>query len=218
MRYTRKFGRLAFAILAALALTSAAAARRGGFIDGLLRHNAVAASIQVPAAGRLEVAFSPDEGADELEVKLIRSAAHKGGAIRMLAYAFTSATETRALLEARAAGAEIQLVADEKENTSEDRSGKARAALSALANAGVDVRLIRVYAIHHDKVTIVGNVVNRQVVGDSVGEGSFNFTEAAAHRNSENLLVNWNNPQLAAVYLAHFERNYAQSEPFAPRY
>jgi len=39
-------------------------------------------------------------------------------------------------------------------NVSGDRSGKARAALGALVNAGADVRTISVYAIHHDKVSV----------------------------------------------------------------
>ncbi|WP_450460731.1 hypothetical protein, partial [Streptomyces sp. NPDC001056] len=31
-------------------------------------------------------------------------------------------------------------------------------------------------------------------------------------------LVNWNNPALAKAYLAHFDRNWRQSEPFRARY
>ena len=36
----------------------------------------------------------------------------------------------------------------------------------------------------------------------------------AAHRNSENVLVTWGNPKLAAVYLKHFERNIACTSRF----
>jgi len=46
----------------------------------------------------------------------------------------------------------------------------------------------RAYAIHHDKVIIA----DRQ----TVEQGSFNYSDAAAHRNSENVLVNWGNPKL----------------------
>jgi hypothetical protein len=45
-----------------------------------------------------------------------------------------------------------------------------------------------------------------------------NFSDAAAHRNSENVLVNWGNPKLAEIYLGHFERNYRQAKPFELRY
>jgi phosphatidylserine/phosphatidylglycerophosphate/cardiolipin synthase-like enzyme len=164
-------------------------------------------SYQVPAAGFIEVAFSPNEGAQELVLKTINSA-HRD--IRMLAYSFTSAPVVEALLNAKHRGVDIKVVADEKSNIAEDRSGRARAALSALVNAGVDVRTIRVYPIHHDKIIIVD--------GDTVELGSFNYSDAAAHKNSENVLVNWNNPQLASVYLKHFSRNYSQSSLYVTRY
>ena len=115
----------------------------------------------------------------------------------------------RSRARGRAAG-QWRLVADEKDNVCADRSGKARAALGALVNAGADVRTIRVYPIHHDKVIIP----DRQ----TVELGSFNYSDAAAHRNSENVLVNWGNPQLAAVYLKHFERNYAQATTYRSSY
>ena len=104
----------------------------------------------------------------------------------------------------------VSLVADYKNNVTDDRSGKGRAALSALAEAGCDVRVISAYPIHHDKVLIV----DRQ----TVELGSFNYSDAAARVNSENVLVNWNNPALAKAYLAHFDRNWRQSEPFRARY
>jgi phosphatidylserine/phosphatidylglycerophosphate/cardiolipin synthase-like enzyme len=164
-------------------------------------------SDEVPAAGTMEVAFSPDEGSEHLVVKVIDSARHD---IRMLTYSFTSAPVTRALLRAKKRGVDVKLVADERNNEAQDRSGKARAALSALANASIDVRTIGVYPIHHDKVVIAD--------GETVELGSFNYSDAAAHRNSENVLVNWKNPALAKVYLKHFERNYSQSRPYQTPY
>ena len=53
---------------------------------------------------------------------------------------------------------------------------------------------------------------------ETVELGSFNYSDAAARRNSENVLVNWRNPKLAEAYLQHFERNYRQSDPYQPRY
>lgn len=161
----------------------------------------------VPAKGRLEVAFSPDEGSEKLVIKVIDSASKvERGEILMLTYSFTSAPVTEALIRAVHHGVTVRLVADQKGNMAE----KSRAALSALKNAGADVRSISAYAIHHDKVIIV----NRQ----TVELGSFNYSAAAAHSNSENVLVNWDNPELAAVYLKHFERNYKQSTEFSAQY
>lgn len=164
-------------------------------------------SIQVPATGTLEVAFSPNEGSENLVVKTIDSAKQS---IRMLSYSFTSAPVVAALLRAQKRGVDIALVADYKENVSEDRSGKARAALSALVNAGAHVRTISVYPIHHDKSIVVDRV--------TVETGSFNYSAAAAHKNSENVLVMWNNPKLAAVYLNHWDRNWKQGEDFRLAY
>jgi phosphatidylserine/phosphatidylglycerophosphate/cardiolipin synthase-like enzyme len=64
------------------------------------------------------------------------------------------------------------------------------------------------YPIHHDKVA------DRE----TVELGSFNYSDTAARRNSENVLVNWRNPELAAVYLGHFERNYRQARGFQTQY
>jgi phosphatidylserine/phosphatidylglycerophosphate/cardiolipin synthase-like enzyme len=164
-------------------------------------------SFEVPAAGTIEVAFSPHEGSEHLVLKVIDSARIQ---IRMLSYSLTSYPVAHALVRARKRGVDVRLVADYKNNVSQDRSGKARAALSALVNAGADVRVIRVYPIHHDKVMVVD--------ADTVELGSFNYSDAAAHRNSENVLVNWHNPALAKVYLAHFERNYGQSTPYQMQY
>ena len=164
-------------------------------------------SVNVAARGKLEVAFSPNEGSEHLVVKVIDSATKE---ILILSYSFTSAPITEALIKASHRGVAVRLVADYKDNVTEDRSGKARAALSALKTAGADVRTIRVYPIHHDKVMII----DRQ----TVELGSFNYSAAAAQRNSENVLVNWGNPELAAVYVKHFERNYRQSQEYLSQY
>ena len=164
-------------------------------------------SYQVPASGMVEVAFSPNEGSEALVIKVIDSARRD---LRVLAYTFTSAPVVSALLRAKKRGVDVHVIADYKNNVAEDRSGKSRAALSALANAGVDVRVIAVYPIHHDKVIIADR--------ETVELGSFNYSDAAAHRNSENVLVNWKNPKLAEVYLGHFERNHRRSKPYELQY
>jgi len=164
-------------------------------------------SYTVPAAGTVEVAFSPNEGSKHLVIKVIDSAKSE---LELLSYSFTSVPVVEALVRARHRGVRVRLVPDYKDNVSGDRSGKARAALGALVNTGADVRTISVYAIYHDKVIIA----DRQ----TVEQGSFNYSDAAAHRNSEDVLVNWGNPKLADVYLKHFERDYAQAEPYDQGY
>lgn len=173
----------------------------------LLEASSPRMSNRAPATGELEVAFSPGKAALDLVLRVIESAR---GQVCVLAYSFTSAPVVRALLAARKRGVAVQIVVDEANNTGDDRSGRARAALSALVNAGADVRVIDVYAIHHDKVLIVD--------GRTVQTGSFNYSDAAARRNSENVLVNWDNPALAKAYLTHFERNQRQARPYRLSY
>jgi phosphatidylserine/phosphatidylglycerophosphate/cardiolipin synthase-like enzyme len=195
-------------VIAGLALSPVAeASKRKNVVQHAIDAYQSTNSYTVPAAGTVEVAFSPNEGSEYLVIKVIDSAKSE---LELLSYSFTSVPVVEALVRARHRGVKVTLVADYKDNVSADRSGKARAALGALVNAGADVRTISVYAIHHDKVIIA----DRQ----TVEQGSFNYSDAAAHRNSENVLVNWGNPKLAEVYLKHFERNYAQASPYTPAY
>lgn len=169
-------------------------------------------SITIPSTGTIEVAFSPNEGAEALVVKVIDSARNE---IRMMSYSFTSPTVVKALLNARHRGVDVKLVADWEGNASKNRDGsykspKSISGMSALVTAGAEVRTIDVYAIAHDKVIVVD--------GATVETGSYNYSASAANRNSENVLVNWNNPALAKVYLQHFERNFRQGVAFKASY
>ena len=143
------------------------------------------AGTEIPASGHVEIAFSPNEGSEDLVIKAIDSSHTE---IRVLAYSFTRAPIVQALLRAKKRGSQITLVVD---------------------YAGCEVRTISAYPIHHDKTMIIDQ--------ETVETGSFNYSQAAAHRNSENVIVHWNNPKLAHAYLEHFERNYRQSRPYAPR-
>lgn len=162
---------------------------------------------QVPSAGTLEVGFSPKGGAESLVLKVIDATQTD---LKVMAYSFTSAKVTRALLRATKRGVKVFIVADEKHNLGEGASPKARAALSALAEAGAQVRVVSAFAIHHDKVLISE--------GRHSQLGSFNYSEAAASRNSENVIVHWDNPALAKAYTAHFMRNWALGKPFSPQF
>jgi phosphatidylserine/phosphatidylglycerophosphate/cardiolipin synthase-like enzyme len=202
---------LLLVIAASLTLAPAAHARKSALtraVESAIDQALEPGSTSVPAGtGPVEYAFSPREGAENLVVKVIRSSRHD---IRMLAYALTSVPVVGALIEAKKRGVDVEVVVDYKENIRADRSGKAHAALSALVNAGIPVRTIDAYAIHHDKSLTVD--------GATVQTGSFNYTQAASKSNSENVIVLWNNPQLARGYLAHWERNWKQGRPFEPGY
>jgi phosphatidylserine/phosphatidylglycerophosphate/cardiolipin synthase-like enzyme len=201
---------LALAIVASAVLftvQSEARKKSESLVDTVVIGYEANESFTMPASGAVEVAFSPNEGSEALVVKVINSAKTE---LRVLSYSFTSAPVTAALLRAKKRGVDVRVVADRKNNVSEERSGKSRAALSALVDAGIEVRVIGVYPIHHDKVI----VADRQ----TVELGSFNYSDVAARKNSENVFVNWGNAKLAEVYLKHFERNYRQATAYEMRY
>ncbi len=146
-------------------------------------------------ASRIEVAFSPEAGAQALVLRVIDSARVS---VRLAGYSFTSPSIVRALMEAKRRGVDVRVLIDDKGNR-----GKANlAAMNLVINAGIPMRVISTYAIHHDKYIVVD--------GRSTETGSFNYSQAAAKSNSENVLVVWDDPKLAASYLAHWADRWAQ--------
>lgn len=162
-----------------------------------------ASGASVPAGQVIDVAFSPNAGSEELIVKAIASAR---SSIGVAAYSFTSPVVARALLNAKKRGVDVRVIVDENGN----RSKASLAALNLIASAGIPTRTISRYAIHHDKYMVVDKV--------TVQTGSFNYSKAAAKSNSENVLVIWNNPDLALTYLKHWQDRFDQGKPYKPDY
>lgn len=150
-----------------------------------------------------EVAFSPDEGAERLVLKVIRAS---NRSIRLAAYSFTSPSVVQALMDAKRRGVEVSVVVDEKGN----KSKASIAALNLIVNAGIPTRTISAYAIHHDKYIVSDEL--------HVQNGSFNYSKAAAKSNSENALVIWNNPELAASFLGHWTNRWNKGKDFHSNY
>ncbi|CDW93939.1 MULTISPECIES: phospholipase D family protein [unclassified Thiomonas] len=158
-------------------------------------------ALALPTQAAVSSAFSPSGGALALVLQAIDQA---HSSIQMAAYLFTSSDVARALVQAKKRGVQVQVLVDWKGNFDED-ARYARHALGILRNAGIAVRSVDVYPIFHDKYM----VIDRR----TVQTGSFNYTYSAAHRNAENVLVVWNAPELAAQYLADWQRNWALSQP-----
>jgi phosphatidylserine/phosphatidylglycerophosphate/cardiolipin synthase-like enzyme len=157
--------------------------------------------VTLPAAGELEVAFSPHGGCTTLVVKVIDSAKTS---VRVLAYSFTSAPIAKALVDAHKRGVDVQVVVDKSQRSARYTSA------TFIANAGIPTRIDFKHAIAHNKVIIVD--------GRTVEQGSFNYTKAAENSNAENVLVNWDNAKLAEVYLRDWMRHWEHSEAMAARY
>jgi phosphatidylserine/phosphatidylglycerophosphate/cardiolipin synthase-like enzyme len=163
---------------------------------------------KAPLEGQIETAFSPDGASEALILKVIQSSTRS---IRLAAYSFTSPGIVRALIDAKRRGIDVAVVVDHKQNVNGNSGGaKARAALNLLVNAGIPTRTISRYPIHHDKF-IVADGVHTQ-------SGSYNYSEAAAKRNSENVIVIWNNAKVAASYLKHWQSRYEQGTDYQSTY
>lgn len=157
----------------------------------------------VPSGQVIDVAFSPEAGGEDLVVKAIASARSNIG---VAAYSFTSPVVAKALLNAKRRGVDVRVVVDENGN----RSKASLAALNLLANAQIPTRTISRYAIHHDKYMVIDKM--------TVQTGSFNYSKAAAKSNSENVMVIWNNPDVALSYLKHWQNRFDQGKPYKPEY
>lgn len=197
-------------IVCAALLAFAPVGGANGFAAGLLdtmRSAVATAPANAPESQAVEIAFSPDGPAEALVLKVIHSAK---SSIRLAGYTFTSPAIVRALVDAKRRGVDVAVVVDYKNNLIENRSNTSRQALNLLVNAGIPTRMVSVYPIHHDKYIVVD--------GLHVETGSFNFTTAAARRNSENVVVLWNNPDAARQYIAHWQSRWGNGEPYKSTY
>lgn len=155
-------------------------------------------AVQQPAGSAsppIEVAFSPEAGAETLVLKVIISARQS---IRLAGYSFTSPVVVRNLIEAKRRGVDVKVLLDDKGN----RGQASVAAMNLISGAGIPLRVVSAYAIHHDKYIVVD--------GKHTETGSFNFSQAAARSNSENVVVIWDNPVVAGRYLSHWESRWRQ--------
>lgn len=151
----------------------------------------------------ITIGFSPEGSAQKAILDLINSAQKE---IRLAAYSFTSPEVVKALIQAKRRGVDVKLVVDYKGNT-----GKTSiAAMNLIVNAGIPIRTIQKYAIHHDKFIVVDRV--------SVETGSFNYSRSANSRNSENALVLYNMPQVASQYLSHWASRWNDGTPWKSSY
>ena len=174
-------------------------------IGNVLQSATASAPAAVPSEGTTEIGFSPDQGALDLVLKTINSA---NTSLDVMAYSFTSAEVTRALLQAKRRNVQIRVLVDYDQNF-KTTSRKTVSALSSLVTAGVQVKSIDAYAIFHDKVIIADH--------QHVQTGSFNYSQAAAKKNSENVIVLWHAKKVAAEYDRHFARNWQLATTFAGR-
>jgi phosphatidylserine/phosphatidylglycerophosphate/cardiolipin synthase-like enzyme len=144
----------------------------------------------------VEVYFSPDDGTSARLVELIQGASRQ---VSFLAYSFTSDEIAAAMLGRADQGVQVSGVFE----TQQERSNVGTE-YDHLRSAGLDVRLDGNPDNMHEKVIIID--------GETVVTGSYNFSASAENRNDENTLV-IHNPEIAASFLAEFQRVFAVAQP-----
>lgn len=156
----------------------------------------------IPApAPKVEAAFSPDGGAEQLVVRTLASAQRS---IHLAAYTLTSPAVVGALVDAQKRGVVVLVLIDERGS----RSAASQTAIRLMLDAGITVRATSVYAIHDDKYAVID--------GETVQTGSFNYSQTAARAHSENVLVVRDNIVLSAQYDRHWLTRWAGGFPAIP--
>lgn len=161
-----------------------------------------------PAPAIIEVGFSPEGSAQRIVLDTIASAQKT---LLLAAYSFTDPDVVRDLVVAKRRGVDVYVLVDEKANVSRGVTPtKSMHALNTLVSAGIAVRTIGAYPIHHDKYIVVD--------GKTVQTGSYNYSAAARNRNSENVLLIRNSPELATRYYEHFVNRWERGVPYKTNY
>ncbi len=183
--------------------------RAGLLCAGLLWAQAAAAfqpsalpgNAPLAATGTVQVAFTPGDDAAGLIVQAIGQARRQ---VLVQAYSFTHRNIARALVDAHRRGIDVQVLADPEQARRMERG-----MIGFLAEGGVPVFFDEAHASAHDKVM----VIDAETAHAVVITGSFNFTQAAQHRNAENLLLLRGNPPLTAAYLRNWRKHREHAVP-----
>ncbi|MCX7173744.1 MAG: phospholipase D family protein [Proteobacteria bacterium] len=177
----------------------------GGMIDSAVTEFVQSRdSVTLPATGTVEVAFSPKGGCTAATVRFVEEARQS---IRIAAYGLTSNPIGKALVEAKKRGVDVRVVADREHN---GRRDKPNSVVNFLAASGIPVRIDSAVRIQHNKVVIVD--------GQSVQNGSFNFTAAAQTSNAENIIIHRGFPELARTFTDNWNHLWNESTDYQPTY
>ena len=160
--------------------------------------------LTLSARGEVQVAFTPGDDAGALVVAAIHQARRQ---ILVQAYSLTHKDIAEALVAAKRRGLEVLVIADRQQMET-----IATSLVAWLAEQGVPVWIDAEHAAAHNKVMVIDNGTPDAVVIT----GSFNFTQAAQHRNAENLLLLRGNPTLAEAYAANWRRHKIHALPLHP--
>lgn len=144
---------------------------------------------------RIDILFSPDDGALAALVPLLESAQES---IYFLAYSFTSNQLGEIVRLKAEAGITIEGVMDDGQIRSNQGTE-----FDPFRQAELDVRKDGIDGLMHHKVFVIDESI--------VVLGSYNFSQNAEERNDENLMIIYN-PVIAGQFLLEFQRIQDQSQ------
>ncbi|MFZ0219383.1 MAG: phospholipase D family protein [Candidatus Aquirickettsiella sp.] len=157
---------------------------------------AITKSIDCP---NIQVCFTPGENCTAEITDVIDAA---NNSIFVQAYSFTSAPIASHLIAAKKRGVNVNVILDKSQKT--QKYSAFRFLIDQHIPCWIDYRP----AIAHNKIMIID--------GKEVITGSFNFTQAAQSRNTENLLI-IHDRALATIYLKNWHRRRALSMYLNPQ-
>jgi phosphatidylserine/phosphatidylglycerophosphate/cardiolipin synthase-like enzyme len=146
----------------------------------------------------IQILFSPEDKAISKIIPYVQGAQKS---VRFMAFTFTQPLLSQAMIEAAKRGVAVSGVF---ETTGADSQ---YGAMTPLACAKVPVRIDGNYSFMHHKVIVIDNRI--------VITGSLNFTDNADQSNNENVLI-IDNPEIAKLYTAEFERVWAAGKDQDP--
>jgi phosphatidylserine/phosphatidylglycerophosphate/cardiolipin synthase-like enzyme len=131
----------------------------------------------------IEAHFSPEEEIAPTIVKLIDGSQHS---LDIAVYAFTHADIAAAVIRAHQRGVRVRMVMDLKNASGRD------SCIPDLIKAGIEVRIRHKDGDQHSKYLVIDQAI--------VVTGSYNFTVRADERNSENVVVIRNAPNVVKAF------------------
>lgn len=149
------------------------------------------------AAQKIEAAYYPYGGAEELAVKAVKSASQS---IFVAAEDITSGPLTQSLVEAHKRGVNILVVLDKSQDKQHQRGAK------SLTKEGIQVHIDRKHTVMHNYYMVID--------GQTVETGRFNYSQEAAKKSADNVLVMWNSPDIAKSYRANWQEHWDHSDPY----
>ena len=174
-----------------------------------------------PAFGEIKTCFSPESDCTKVIVEEINKSRKS---VFVQAYNFTDDEISKALIEAKLRGLQVVVLID--------RIGAVQRGnqMAVLQEAMIQVRVDRKHKIAHNKIIILDAPFQtgeqlRHLNGDTLTQppdehweytkvitGSFNFTNNAQSRNSENLVIISDEPEVCKEFWENWKKHWLHTE------